>query len=245
MQLNHIAIIMDGNGRWASRRGLPRSEGHREGTRTAGKIARAARRMKIPFLTLYTLSTENLYRPQQELDVLTTLMRHYLDHEVEKLIENKIRLRVIGDRRPLPADLRKKVAAAERDSKISHEMTLTLAICYGGRDEIVRAVRSLSKKPGLANINEKRLASALDTAEFPDPDLVIRTGGDCRISNFLLWELAYSELYFTRVLWPDFSTRNFKAAIAAFERRERRFGRTRDDHPGQGGSPSRKKGKLR
>ncbi len=236
MELRHIAIIMDGNGRWAERRGLPRSQGHIEGTKTARRITRAAGNMRIPFLTLYALSTENLYRPQKELDTLTGLMRQYLESEVPELIENRVRLLVIGDRKYLPGGLRKNIALAERETAIEYEMTLTLAICYGARDEIVRAMRSLAENEDTGKITEQRLSAALDTAGLPDPDLLIRTGGDMRISNFMLWQLAYTELYFTRTLWPDFQKRHLRAAIEAYRKRERRFGR-RDE------SPDKKRGK--
>jgi len=244
MQLKHIAIIMDGNGRWAKKRGLSRSEGHRAGTEAAKRTVRAISRMDIPCLTLYALSTENLYRPQQELDALVSLMRHYLETEVQSMVENRVRLRIIGDRRLLPPDLQKRIAQAEAETSRDYNKHLTLAVGYGGRDEVVRAVRSLARKGGdLTRLNETRLARALDTADLPDPDLLIRTGGELRISNFLIWELAYTELYFTRVLWPDFSSRHLKAAIAAFHRRKRRFGLTEEGLS----TPSRKrlKGRLR
>jgi undecaprenyl diphosphate synthase len=245
MELKHIAIIMDGNGRWAKRRGLPRSEGHRAGSETARKISRAAFEMKIPFLTLYALSTENLYRPQAELDALTGLMRNYVSTEADAFMENRIRFKVIGDRSLLPPDLRRSIALLERDTSRDYRATLCLAICYGGRDEIVRAVKSLAGHGDLKKLSEERLAKALDTAGVPDPDLLIRTGGDFRISNFLVWEAAYAELYFTRTLWPDFSARHLRTAVKSFYERERRFGRTDNDAaapllPGQ-----RKRGKLR
>lgn len=244
MKLKHIAIIMDGNGRWAERRGLPRPEGHRAGTEAARKISRAVGRMDIPYLTLYALSTENLYRSQEELDGLTNLMRYYLKTEVESLLENRVRLNVIGDRSLLPADLKKTIASVEAQTKKGHDKILNLAICYGGRDEIVRAVRSLAETTDLKKLTEKRLTNALDTAGIPDPDLLIRTGGDLRISNFLIWELAYTELYFSRVLWPDFSSRHLRAAVAAFHKRQRRFGRTKEDS-GSGPPPKKLKGRLR
>ncbi|HUT54755.1 MAG TPA: polyprenyl diphosphate synthase [bacterium] len=245
MRLKHIAIIMDGNGRWAKRRGLPRAQGHRAGSETARKISRAVFELKIPYLTLYALSTENLYRPQAELDALIGLMRNYLATEASAFIENRIRLQVIGDRAPLPADLRRTIAQVERDTARDYRGTLILAICYGGRDEIVRAVKSLAQKDSVKNVTEARLSAALDTAGMPDPDLVIRTGGDHRVSNFLIWEAAYAELYFTRVLWPDFSVRHLKSAIKSFHERERRFGRTDDAVSSGPGRGRRKKGKLR
>jgi undecaprenyl diphosphate synthase len=245
MRLQHIAIIMDGNGRWAKRRGLPRAQGHRAGSETARKISRAAFELKVPYLTLYALSTENLYRPQAELDALVSLMRAYIVSETPSFLKNRIRLKVIGDRSLLPADLRRQIITVERDTSRSFRCTLVLAICYGGRDEIVRAVKTLAKKGGVKNLTEAGLSSALDCAGVPEPDLIIRTGGDYRISNFLIWEAAYAELYFTRVLWPDFSARHLKAAIRSFKERERRFGRTDDEASSGPGPGRRKKGKLR
>lgn len=245
MQIKHIAIIMDGNGRWAEKRGLPRSEGHKAGAVAARRVTRAVGKMEIPWLTLYTLSTENLYRPQKELDDLAALMRHYLDNEVPVLAKNRVRLKVIGDRGLLPPDLRRKINAAEETTGPRHLMTLCLAICYGGRDEIVRAVNAQAKKGQIKKMTEPGMAAALDTSGMPDPDLIIRTGGEYRISNFLIWQAAYSELYFTKTLWPDFGSRQLKAALDSFRRRERRFGMTGERLEREPAASGRKRGKLR
>jgi undecaprenyl diphosphate synthase len=245
MNLKHIAIIMDGNGRWAKKRGLRRSAGHREGAKNARRITRAVGNLKVPFLTLYALSTENLYRPQDELDGLISLMRDYLKNEIPTLLENKIRLMVIGDRKYLPADVKKSIDNALEVTSKDYKMTLVLAICYGGRDDVIRAVKQIAKESDVARITEKKIAAALDTCDIPDPDLVIRTGGEYRISNFLTWQSAYSELYFTKSLWPDFSPAHLKRAIAAYERRERRYGRTDETVGDKEQGPSKKMGKLR
>lgn len=233
MTLNHVAIIMDGNGRWAEKRGLSRSEGHQQGVRTAHRITRSTAKRGIPYLTLYTLSTENLARPQEELDALAGLMREYLDNQVDSLIENDVKLRVIGNRSLLGRDLQEKIKQAQEKTSGGRRLTLSLAICYGGRDEIARAAREIAQKGTPEDITEENLSKHLDTAGIPDPDLLIRTGGEQRISNYLLWQLAYSELYFTKVLWPDFTGKHLSRAIEAFYRRERRFGST--------GSSSQKK----
>lgn len=226
MTLKHVAIIMDGNGRWAEKRGLARSEGHRQGVKTARRITRAAGNRDIPYLTLYALSTENLSRPAEELDALATLMRNYLDNEIEQLLENDVRLHVIGNRSMLGRDLQKRIDKAEERTAQCSRLTLNLAICYGGRDEIVRAARRLAETGNPEDITVENLANNLDTGGIPDPDLLIRTGGEKRISNYLLWQLAYSELYFTSVLWPDFTGKHLSRAIEAYHRRERRFGKT-------------------
>ncbi len=244
MDLQHIAIIMDGNGRWAKKRGLPRSAGHQEGANAAARITRTLRKMGVPFLTLYALSTENLFRPQKELDALTSLMRKYLDEEVPRLLKHNVRLKVIGDRSLLPSDLRKKMAAAEAETAKDFMMTLSLAICYGGRDDVVRAIKKLADRVPLKKIGPEDIDSALDTAGVPDPDLIIRTGGEYRLSNFLTWQSAYSELYFTKTLWPDFTAAHLKRAMKKFNITERRFGRT-DDAVGDRTTSAKIKGKLR
>jgi undecaprenyl diphosphate synthase len=244
MELQHIAIIMDGNGRWAKRRGLSRAEGHRAGSRAAQRITRAGRRLGLPCLTLYALSTENLLRPAEELAALGKLLRHYLDTEVPSLIEHGIRLRVIGNRNLLAADLNRKIVAAEKQTAAGRDMTLGLALGYGGRDEIVRAAQALARRGRLRRVTEPSLASALDTAGLPDPDLLIRTGGERRLSNFLLWQSAYTELYFSRVLWPDFAARHLQAALRDYRQRERRFGRT-DASLAPATGPVRPQGKFK
>jgi len=226
MKIQHIAIIMDGNGRWAKRRGLPRSQGHQAGVNAARRVTRAAYKRKIPFLTLYALSTENLARPKRELEALSALLRQYLEAELDSLLENEIKIRLIGNRELLGKDLRRRIEEAEKITAAGKKMTLLLAVCYGARDEIARAVNRVAGRKTGARISENDLARNLDTEGTPDPDLLIRTGGERRLSNFLLWQLAYSELYFTTVLWPDFKPRHLQAAIDWFQSRERRFGRT-------------------
>ncbi len=227
----HLAVIMDGNGRWAKKRNLPRIEGHRQGARSVKVLIRACEDLGIRFLTLYALSTENLLRPQKELDALMGLLRQYLQAELDRLVERGIRLRIIGDMSILPPDIREGLKVALRKSRHGEKMTLVIAICYGSREEILRAIRALVKMP--KDKRAKRLTPAsfpgmLDTAGIPDPDLLIRTGGEMRTSNFLLWQMAYTELYFTRTLWPDFRRRHLIRALQSYESRERRFGLTSD-----------------
>ncbi len=241
MTLKHVAIIMDGNGRWAQSRGLSRSEGHQQGVKTARRITEATSRRGIPCLTLYALSTENLSRPQEELDALAALMRNYLDNEVDSLIENDVKLRVIGNRAMLGRELQTKIEHAQQRTAGGRKLTLNLAICYGGRDEIIRAARKLAQEGSPKDITEENLAKNLDTAGMPDPDLLIRTGGEKRISNYMLWQMAYSELYFSRVLWPDFTGKHLSRAIQEYHRRERRFGRTDSTHKKKSG---RKKARV-
>ncbi len=220
----HIAIIMDGNGRWAVARGRDRIQGHRQGIEATKKVVKAARRAGISCLTLFALSTENLKRPARELNALFDLLRDYIKKELAELIKNGIRLKVIGRAELLPKDLQKLIQDALKKSRAGEKMVLTIALCYGGRDEILRAV---SRGPGLRkNLSEKKFGILLDTSGIPDPDLLIRTGGEFRISNFLLWQIAYTELYFTKTLWPDFSSRELRKAIRFYQTRERRFGLT-------------------
>ena len=219
----HLAVIMDGNGRWATRRGLPRVAGHRAGAEAVRRLVRRSARIGIPYLTLYALSTENLERPRAELRGLMEMLRQYLANELPEFLRRGIRLRIIGDLSQLPADLQARLQEALLKTAAGRRLTLCIALAYGGREEIVRAARKFRAKkvrPG-----EAAFARGLDTAGIPDPDLLIRTGGELRLSNFLLWQTAYTELYFTRVLWPDFRGRHLCQALKAFARRERRFGR--------------------
>ncbi len=221
----HVAVIMDGNGRWAKRRGQDRIYGHRRGIEATKTTVKDARRMGVSYLTLFALSTENLKRPRRELEALFNLLRGYIRQEIEQLVENGVRLRVIGRTELLPKDLQELIAGALAKSKNCRKMTLTIALCYGGRDEILRAAAKamrLKKK----SLDEKTFSALLDTAGMPDPDLLIRTGGELRISNFLLWQLAYTELYFTNTLWPDFSGKELRKAVKFYQTRERRFGLT-------------------
>jgi len=225
----HVGIIMDGNGRWAQQRGKPRAAGHQEGARSVRKVVRAARRLGVKALTLYAFSEQNWSRPEDEIDALMGLLLDFLSSEREEILENEIRLRAVGNISRLPAHVRPVLEALARDSAENQGMTLTLALSYGGREEIAEAARRLAelavaKKIDPADIDEKMLHDLLPSVSVGDPDLVIRTGGERRISNFLLYGLAYAELHFTDVLWPEFDARDLYEAIASFQGRERRFG---------------------
>ena len=220
----HIGIIMDGNGRWATSRGLPRSEGHRQGLETAKRIVLAASRAGIRYLSLYVFSTENWKRTEDEVGFLMGLIKHHLRSELAFYRENGIRIVHSGDPEGLPSDIVAEIREVEAATCHYQGMILNLAINYGGRDEIVRAVGRALKAGSDTSLDACTIAKYLDRPDIPDPDLIIRTGGESRLSNFLLWESAYSELYFSDALWPDFSAANLEAAIADFGRRERRFG---------------------
>jgi undecaprenyl diphosphate synthase len=225
----HIAIIMDGNGRWAQARGLPRIAGHRRGAEAARRAVIAAAELSVPYLTLFGFSSENWKRPHAEIRDLMGLLRHYLRGELAELHRNGVRLRVIGELGRLAPDLISLIEHAEAVTRDNTRITLTIALSYGGRAEIVAAVRTIAERvaSGILTaeaIDEDCLARHLFTAELPDPDLLIRTSGEQRISNFLLWQCAYSELVFTKTLWPDFSKRDLEQAIDEFCGRERRYG---------------------
>jgi len=225
----HVAIIMDGNGRWATARGLPRTAGHRQGAEAVRRTVRGAGELGIRYLTLFGFSSENWKRPPSEVSDLMGLLRLYLRHEIAELARNGARLRVIGERSGLARDIVELIEHAERLTASNTKIDLNIALNYGSRDEIVRAARSLAEaalrgeiKPD--DIDETRFARALMTDGIPDPDLLIRTSGEQRISNFLLWQSAYAELMFTDVLWPDFGKAHLEAAIAEYAKRERRYG---------------------
>ncbi len=226
----HVAIIMDGNGRWAKNRNLPRTSGHSEGLKRAKEIAKAASDLGIKYLTLYVFSTENWKRTQQEVGFLMSLIHSHLRQELDFYRENKIRVRILGDRSRLSKEVQDDIEASERDTADFTGLTICLAINYGGRDEIVRGVRKIvseAEKNGkidLESINEESISGSFDIAELPDLDLLIRTGGELRLSNFLLWKAAYAELMFTDTLWPDYGTEEFKKDISDFQKRNRRFG---------------------
>ncbi|RLB41436.1 MAG: isoprenyl transferase [Deltaproteobacteria bacterium] len=225
----HVAIIMDGNGRWAKKQGLPRVQGHRKGADTVREVVKASREIGIKWLTLYAFSEENWKRSEMEINALMNLLERFLKGELEEMLKNGIRLRAIGRLYKLPSSTKKLLSQTIRQTSQGTEMTLTLALSYGGRQEILDAVRkigSMVEKGQLRaeHIGEAHLASALYDPEMPEPDLLIRTSGEYRISNFLLWEIAYTELYITPTLWPDFSREEYLKAIAEFQRRERRFG---------------------
>ncbi len=238
----HVAIIMDGNGRWARRRGLPRIAGHRRGAESARAVITAARTVGVGVLTLYAFSIENWKRPKSEIDTLMSLLVEYLKKEEPGMRENRIRFCAIGDLDLLPPAARETVQGVVSRTAGHAGLRLNLALNYGGRNEIVRAVRRLGLEIAKgtldpASIDETAISRALDTAGLPDPDLLIRTSGEKRISNFLLWQTAYAELHFTETLWPDFREEDFLKAILDFQKRERRFGLTgeqvRDQHNGR------------
>jgi undecaprenyl diphosphate synthase len=225
-----VAIIMDGNGRWARQRLLNRVRGHEQGAEAVRRIVRTSREVGIGYLTLYAFSTENWQRPATEVAALMALLERFLEGEREQMRENNIRLRTIGQTHRLPSGVRAALERAIALTATNSGLTLTLALSYGGRSEIVSMVRSLAEAVASGTlttdqIEEDRVAEHLYTAGIPDPDLVIRTSGEMRISNFLLWQLAYSEIFFTETLWPDFSREEFISILGAFQRRERRFGR--------------------
>jgi undecaprenyl diphosphate synthase len=225
----HIAVIMDGNGRWAKRRGLPRTAGHKKGADTVQRIIKSCIEEEIGYLTLYAFSSENWQRPKDEVRDLMTLLKFYLAKELTSLHKQNIRLCIIGDRGDLDAEIQEKISHAEMLTKDNTALTLSIALSYGSQQEMVAAMKTIAidveqGKVSWENVNEDTLSAALYTGGLPDPDLLIRTGGEQRLSNFLLWQCAYTELYFTPVLWPDFSHDDFTAALADFATRERRYG---------------------
>jgi undecaprenyl diphosphate synthase len=226
---DHVAIIMDGNGRWAASRNLPRIAGHRAGAQAVRRSIEAAISLRVSWLTLYAFSSENWRRPQGEVMDLTGLLRHYLRNEIDELHANGVRLRVIGERTRFSPDLQAELLAAERRTEANSRLNLTVALSYGARDEILGAARRAAQaaRDGAldpATLDETVFSRLLDTAEMPDPDLIIRTSGEHRLSNFLLWQAAYAEFVFLDVLWPDFAEPHFAGALDEFARRERRFG---------------------
>lgn len=227
----HVAIIMDGNGRWAKLRGKSRIEGHRRGKTSVRAIVEMSRKIGVRYLTLYAFSTENWFRPHEEVDALMGLLEQYLAAERERMMRYGIRLLAIGDRSRLPPKVRSALEATAALTRQNSRMTVVLALSYSGRDDIVRMVRrvALQARQGKLDpeqIDERLVATFLDSAEIPDPDLLIRTSGEMRVSNFYLWQIAYSELYVTPTLWPDFREREYLEALLAYQRRRRRFGRT-------------------
>ncbi len=228
--LEHIAIIMDGNGRWAQKRNLPRSAGHKKGAEVVKEIAKEANNRGIRYLTLYAFSTENWNRPKEEVDTLMGLLRQYLKSDFSELHKNNIRIRVIGERSMLDKDIVAQIAKLENDTAQNSGMVLCLAISYGSRLEIVQAAKKIAalvKKGDMSesDVDIKLFSDMLYTKDIPDPDLLIRTSGEQRISNFLLWQSAYSELFFSPTLWPDFTVRELDDIINQFNSRERRYGK--------------------
>jgi undecaprenyl diphosphate synthase len=225
----HVAIIMDGNGRWAKARGLPRTIGHKRGAESVRAAVRAAAELGVSYLTLFGFSSENWKRPKDEVRELMALLRLYLRSEVNDLHRNGVRLRVVGERSRLDSDIVALIEGAERKTCANTNLTLTLALNYGGRQEIVRAARLLAEEVvagrlAVEDIDETQLSGRLFTADMPDPDLLIRTSGEMRLSNFLLWQCAYAEMVFLDVLWPDFSKMDLEQAIRDYHGRERRYG---------------------
>ena len=230
----HVAIILDGNGRWAKSKGMPRNYGHAQGSKNVERICEEAWRMGIKYLTVYAFSTENWQRPKSEVDALMKLLRNYMKTCLKTAEKNDMKIRVIGDIGPLDADIQKRIMELEEASRDNGGLNFTIALNYGSRDEMIRAVKRLAQdcadgkvKPG--EIDEKLYASYLDTCELPDPDLLIRTSGEQRLSNYLLWQLAYSEFYFTDVPWPDFTKEELIRAIDHYNSRERRFGGIKEE----------------
>jgi undecaprenyl diphosphate synthase len=229
----HLAIIMDGNGRWAKERNLSRIEGHRAGAESVRVIVRSCRKIGIPVLTLYAFSKENWQRPSREVQALWRLLSRYLKSELGEMMENSIRLNTIGDIRELPKTVYRLLADTMEQTAANREMILNLALSYSGRSEIVRAAQKLAdacvkRELRPSEIDEAIFSTYLYTADMPDPDLLIRTSGEQRISNFLLWQMAYTELYVSPVYWPDFREPELMAALDDYQRRERRFGKTGD-----------------
>jgi undecaprenyl diphosphate synthase len=232
---HHIAIIMDGNGRWAAQRGLPRIAGHRAGVDTVRSVVEECARLKIPYLTLFAFSTENWRRPEDEVGALMILLDQYLKRELKTLMKNNVRLNTIGRLADLPDNVRGTLDDVTSRSAENSGLTLTLALSYSGRDDIVHAVRQIAQDVSEGRVTPESIdpelfSSSLDTAQgnvvMPDPDLLIRTSGEMRISNFLLWQIAYSEFYVTEKLWPDFRETDLNEAIESYKMRERRFGMT-------------------
>ncbi len=234
----HVAVIMDGNGRWAKKKALNRVRGHEAGAESVREIVRTSREIGIKWLTLYAFSEENWRRPAHEIQALMRLLKRFLNSELQEMLQNGIRLNTIGRTARLPEDVRDVLSKVIRETAHNRDMVLTLALSYGGRQEILDAVKGLTETllrgeldPGA--ITEEVFSNSLYTSEMPDPDLLIRTSGEMRISNFLLWQIAYAELYVTPTLWPDFRKEEYLAALEDYQRRERRFGATGDQVAGQ------------
>lgn len=229
-KLEHIAVVMDGNGRWAAKRGLPRNAGHKKGAEVVIEIAKAAKELGVKFLTLYAFSTENWKRSREEVDGLMNLLREYLAKDFKKLKENDVRIRFIGERQMLADDIVAKIEELEKSTAQNKSLGLQVALSYGSRQEILHAVKEIASqvKSGdmsLKDIDEQSFSAMLYTAGVPDPDLVIRTSGEQRISNYLLWQIAYAEFFFTKTLWPDFTKTELQEIIESYQTRERRYGK--------------------
>ncbi len=231
---HHVAIILDGNGRWAKSKGMPRNYGHMQGAKTVEVICEEAYKMGIKYLTVYAFSTENWNRPQDEVDALMKLLRNYMKTCLKTAAKNNMCVRVIGEKSRLDEDIRNRIAELEEATKNNTGLHFQIAINYGGRDEIVRAVKKLAQQVSDGTlqpetITEQTISDTLDTHGIPEPDLLIRTCNELRISNFLLWQLAYTEFYFTPVAWPDFTKEELEKAVEAYNRRDRRYGLVKDE----------------
>lgn len=231
---NHVAIILDGNGRWAKSKGMPRNYGHVQGAKTVEVICEEAYKMGIQYLTVYAFSTENWNRPKDEVDALMKLLRNYMKTCLSTAKKNRMCVRVLGDKTGLDEDIRQRIAELEESTKNNDGLHFQIALNYGGRDEIVRAVKEIAGKVkegklDPSDITEQYLSDMLDTKGLPEPDLLIRTCNEQRISNFLLWQLAYTEFYFTSVAWPDFSKEELIKAVEAYNHRDRRYGRIEEE----------------
>ncbi len=227
---NHIAIIMDGNGRWAKKRGMPRTYGHKKGAENVVKITRSMKESGVKYLTLYAFSTENWQRSKDEVDALMQLLNEYLDKELKEIMENNVRIIFIGERYMLSEDIQKKMLYLEQESAKNTDLTLCIALSYGSRQEILSAVKSIATKVKndelkVEDITQESFSNELYTKGIPDPDILIRTSGEQRISNYLLWQIAYTELFFTNTLWPDFGKDELWDIIKKFSSRERRYGK--------------------
>jgi undecaprenyl diphosphate synthase len=223
----HIAVIMDGNGRWAKKRLMPRISGHKKGLESVRMVITQCQKLNIPFLTLFAFSTENWLRPTQEVNFLMSLFQESIKKESSALIKHNVRFKLIGDRKPFPKKLIDKIKELEKLTEKNTGLTLSVAINYGGRWDIVNAVNTYQKETHFKKLlTQKSLTQNLSLNYAPDPDLLIRTGGEKRISNFLIWQFSYSELYFTETLWPDFNERALMTALFEFQKRERRYGKT-------------------
>jgi len=225
----HVAIILDGNGRWAKKKGMPRNYGHVQGSKNVERICEDAYKLGVKYLTVYAFSTENWKRPQDEVDALMNLLRNYMKTCLKTAEKNRMRVRVLGDKTALDDDIRTRIAELEEATKNNDGLNFQIALNYGSRDEMIRAMKRMCEdvKSGtveVETINESVFESYLDTHDIPDPDLMIRTSGEQRLSNYLLWQLAYSEFYFTDVLWPDFTKEDLVKAIEYYNGRDRRFG---------------------
>jgi len=226
----HVAIIMDGNGRWAKSKGLPRIYGHKKGAEIAKRIIIKTRELEIPVLTLFSFSKENRLRPKDEVNFLFNLFKEYLKNELELMKKHGIQLRIIGDKEELPGDLYEVIKQAEKETSKCNKLILCIALNYSGRSEIIRATKLIAERVkngdvNISDIDENLFKKFLYTSDLPDPDLLIRTSGEIRISNFLLYQLAYTEFYFTPVYWPDFTEQEYLKALYSYQQRERRFGK--------------------